>query len=95
MYKIKSFEINKIYHITLDTSEFEDNQYQLEYEELNTNDLIYIHLIDREQGIESNLIIFYNQIENNNLYYYNSNTNYYYYFHYDKNGKVFIKEWSK
>ena len=89
MNEIKSFEINKIYHITLYTNEFEDDAFQLDYENFNTNDLIHIHLIDKEQSIESNLIIFFDNIINNNLYYKTGNNKYYFY--YDKDVKMFYK----
>lgn len=89
MNEIKSFEINKIYHITLDTSEFEDDAFQLDYDNFKKNDLIHIHLIDREQGIESNLIIFFDNIINNNMYYKTDNNKYYFY--YDKDEKMFYK----
>ena len=91
MEKIKSFEINKIYHITLDTSEFEDVEYQLVNDELDTNDLICIHLIDIYLNIESNLIVFCNHLELDNIYYYDTK---FYYFYYDRNEKVFMKKWS-
>ena len=94
MNEIKIFEINKIYHITLDTDYFEDSAYQLDYENFNKNDLICIHLIDRTQNIESNLIIPFSNLTNKNFYYMNSNANRYY-FKYDNVGKIFVKEWEK
>ena len=91
------FEINKIYHITLDTSEFEDNAYQLDYENFNKNDLICIHLIDREQNIKSNLLIPFSNLTNKNLYYFKRTSGGIkrYYFRYDNVGKIFVKEWEK
>lgn len=98
MEKVKSFEINKIYHITLDTDYFEDNAYQLDYDN-NKNDLVCIHFIDREQNVKSNLIIpFNNLIINNTLcinFYYENLNNKRYYFYYNMENKKFIKEWEK
>ncbi len=88
MENVKSFEINKIYHITLDTSEFEDDAFQLDYAyDDYKNDLVCIHFIDREQNVKSNLIIpFNNLIINNELYvnfYYENLNNKRYYFYYN------------
>lgn len=94
MKELKSFEINKIYHITFDTDEFEDSNCQLDYENFNKNNLIHIHLIDRDQGIESNLMILFSNLTNKNMYYISS-TGDIYYFRYDKNRKIFVKEWGK
>ena len=91
MKKINSFEINKIYHITLDTVEFEDSAYQLDYKNFNKNDFIHIHLIDREQNIESNLIIPFKNLINDNMYYHNGIN--VYYFKYDNIQKIFVKKW--
>ena len=91
MSKMKSFEINKIYHITLDTSEFEDDAYQLDYEDFNIDDLICIHLIDREQNIKSNLIITFSNLLSKNFYYEKDFKRYY--FKYSKEEKIFVKEW--
>lgn len=97
MEKIKNFEINKIYHITLDTDEFGNTEYQLNYDNFDKNDLIHIHLIDREKGIESNLITFFKNLISNNMYYFdnNSGTGFIYYFRYNDSNKMFVKEWSE
>lgn len=97
MKEITNFEINKIYHITLDTDEFEDTTYQLNYDNFGKNDLIHIHLIDREQGIESNLITFFKNLIYGNMYYLNNNlgTGTIYYFRFDNNDKKFVKEWGE
>lgn len=100
MEDVKSFEINKIYHITLDTSEFEDDAFQLDYVYDNyKNDLVCIHFIDHEQNVKSNLIIpFNNLILNNTLYinfYYENLIDKRYYFYYNMNTKMFIKVWEK
>ena len=87
MEEIKSFEINKIYHITLDSDYFGDNSYQLDYENFNTNDLIHIHLIDRDNVGPCNIIIFFNNLTNDNICCYANNSKYY--FHYDNVGKCF------
>ena len=91
MKKINSFEINKIYHITLNTDEFEDSAYQLDYKNFNKDDLIHIHLIDKEQNIESNLITPFKNLKNGNMYYYNGSN--IYYFLYNNSRKIFVKEW--
>lgn len=89
------FEINKIYHITLDTKYFEDTAFQLDYENFDTNDLICIHFIDRDQNIESNLIIPFSNLTNKNFYYIKrtSSGDKRYYFKYDNVEKIFVKEW--
>ena len=91
MNELKSFEINKIYHITLDTDEFGNSAYQLDYENFDKNDLICIHFIDRDQNIESNLIITFSDLTSKNFYFLKNLKRYY--FRYDNVGKKFVKEW--
>lgn len=97
MNELKSFELNKIYHITLDTVYFGDNAYQLDYKNFNMNDLICIHLIDREENIKSNLIIPFSNLINKNFYYIKKTDagNKRYYFRYNNVEKNFVKEWEK
>lgn len=80
MEEIKSFEINKIYHITLDSDNFGDNSYQLDYENFNTNDLIHIYLIDRDNSGPCNIITFFNNLKNDNIYCYLDNSKIYFYY---------------
>lgn len=91
MNKTKSFETKKFYHITLDTNYFGDNTYQLNYENFNKNDLICINLIDRDENIESNLIIPFSNLTNKNFYFLKNLKRYY--FRYNNVEKIFVKEW--
>ncbi|MDD7591535.1 MAG: hypothetical protein PUJ92_00830 [Bacilli bacterium] len=94
MEDVKSFEINKIYHITLDASEFENSEYQLDYDNLDKKDLLCIHFIDHEQNVVSNLIIPIINLTHSNFYYKNNNGKQYY-FIYNESEKKFLKEWEK